>query len=60
MEKILKREHLTESGGDPIVMEETDEFTREHDPVSKRRTIRSSYREIEYRINGNYHIFTFS
>ncbi|KAL6523451.1 hypothetical protein OROGR_017054 [Orobanche gracilis] len=32
-------------------MEETDEFTREHDPVSKRRTIRSSYREIEYRIN---------
>ncbi|KAL6549646.1 hypothetical protein OROHE_008377 [Orobanche hederae] len=51
MEKILKREHLTESGGDPIVMEATDEFTREHDPVSKRRTIRSSYREIEYRIN---------
>ncbi|KAK6164311.1 hypothetical protein DH2020_001175 [Rehmannia glutinosa] len=49
----LKRERVTDNGGDSdsIVVEETDELTQENDPVSKRRDIRSHYREIENRIN---------
>ncbi|KAI3461063.1 hypothetical protein Pfo_017726 [Paulownia fortunei] len=51
MKRNLKRDRVTDNGGDSMVTEETNESTQENDPVSKRRTIRSHYREIENRIN---------
>ncbi|KAL0461014.1 UNVERIFIED_CONTAM: Non-structural maintenance of chromosomes element 4B [Sesamum latifolium] len=51
MESKLKREREMENEGSSVVKEEQKESTQENEPTSKRRTIRSHYREIECRIN---------
>ncbi|XP_011083136.1 non-structural maintenance of chromosomes element 4 homolog A-like [Sesamum indicum] len=51
MENKLKREREMETEGPSVVMEEQKDSTWENEPTSKRITIRSSYRQIENRIN---------